>query len=110
MLLSIEFLSDDKFLQNYTTDWNDGGTRYTKPEWTSANKYPVSHTMNDSVKIRVKIKVSPSDACPETGKLRGKGPHGLVFEKAGFKVKPGIHNVILDHPQFMIQILSRNSF
>jgi hypothetical protein len=88
-IVSVEFLSDHKSLKNYDVDWKDGGSRYPKPEWTPANQYPISHTMDKPVEIEVTIAVEPSDACPETGTLRGEGPNGMVFEKTGVKFSPG---------------------
>lgn len=94
-IVSIEFLSDHKLLKNYTSDWNDGGSRFPKPEWTPANQYPVSHTMDKPVEIKLTIEVLPSDACSETGTLRGIGPGGLKFEKSGYTFRPGTQTLSL---------------
>jgi len=76
-------------LKDYDTDWDDGGTHFPKPEWTPAKQHPISHTMDQPVKIKVIVEVMPTDACPETGTLRGEGPAGLIFEKSGVSFKPG---------------------
>jgi len=88
-IVSVKFLSDHAMLKNYTTDWKDGGSAFPKPEWTAANQYPVSHTMDKQVEIEVEIDVAPPDACPKTGTLHGEGPGGMVFEKSGVSFAPG---------------------
>ncbi len=88
-ILSVEFASDHNLLKNYAADWDDGGARFPKPEWTPANQHPISHTMDKPVELKVKIEVSPPNACPETGTLRGEGPGGMVFEKSGYTFRPG---------------------
>jgi hypothetical protein len=88
-LLSVEFVSDHKLLKDYNADWEDGGARFPKPEWTPGAQHPISHTMDKEVEVKVTIEVEPSDACPETGTLRGEAPGGLVFEKTGVSFKPG---------------------
>jgi len=95
-LISIEFQSDHKLLKKYDADWNDGGARYPKPEWTTSAQHPVSHSMKKKIKLRVKVKVSPAGTCPETGDLEGTGPGGLVFKKAGVKFSSGEQTVELE--------------
>jgi hypothetical protein len=94
-IVSIEFVSDHKLLKDYTTNWDDGGARFPKPEWTAANQYPVSHTMDKNVKIKLTIEVSPPDACPETVAIHGEGPGKLIFEKKGYTFKPGKDTISL---------------
>ena len=87
---SVTFKSDHGLLKDRTADWNDGGSAYSKPEWTASNQHPITHTMDKEVKIEVKIKVEPAGAASETGTLRGEGPGGLVFEKKNMNFAPGI--------------------
>jgi hypothetical protein len=87
--VSLTFHSDHNLLKDYTTDWKDGGSRFAKPEWTPANQYPITHSLDEPVTVDLELEVSPPDACPETGTLRGEGPEGLVFEKSGLVFKPG---------------------
>jgi hypothetical protein len=94
-IVSIEFVSDHALLKDYTTDWADGGARFPKPEWTAANQYPVSHTMDKNVEIKLTIEVAPPDACPETGTIHGEGPGSLIFEKKGYTFKPGKDTISL---------------
>jgi hypothetical protein len=94
-LVSVEFLSDHKLLKDHDADWDDGGSRFAKPEWTQARQHPISHTMDKEVEIKVTIEVEPSDACPETGTLKGEGPGGMVFEKKGVNFKPGKQEIQL---------------
>jgi hypothetical protein len=94
-IVSVEFVSDDKLLKDYTADWGDGGARFPKPEWTPANQYPVSHTMDKTVEIKLTIEVSPANACPETGAIHGDGPGGMVFEKKGYTFKSGRDTIVL---------------
>lgn len=88
-IISLTFKSDHKLLKDYTADWKDGGSRFPKPEWTTAHQHPVSHTMDKVVTVVVEIEVTPPDACPETGTLQGLGPNGMVFEKTGVSFAPG---------------------
>jgi hypothetical protein len=46
--------------------------------------------MDVPVKVELKIEVSPSDACTETGDIRGEGPDGMLFEAKGVSFKPGM--------------------
>lgn len=94
-IISLEFLSDHKLLKDYFKNWDDGGTRYAKPEWTSAHQYPVSHNMDKEVEVKIELEVLPSDACPETGDLKGEGPNGLLFEQKGFVFSAGKHTLSL---------------
>ena len=94
-IVALEFESDHKLLKNYKADWSDGGARYPKPEWTPANQYPLSHNMDTTVAIKVTIDVLPADACPATGTLKGEGPGGLIFEKAGYSFTPGQHTIAM---------------
>jgi hypothetical protein len=98
-LVSVSFKSDHDLLKNYDSDWRDGGTRFPKPEWTSAAQHPVSHTMDEPVTLEVEFEVTPPDACPETGTLRGEGPGGLIFEKTGVSFAPGKKKVELKSVQ-----------
>jgi len=94
-LLSVEFLSDHKLLLDYTADWESGGARFPKPEWTPAAQHPVSHSMDQQVEVKVTFEVEPANACPETGTLRGEGPDGIIFEKSGYTFSAGRHEVSL---------------
>jgi hypothetical protein len=88
-IISVKFLTDHALLKDYTTNWDDGGSRFPKPEWTPAQQYPVSHTMDKEIQIEVEYAVLPANACEETGDIRGEGPGGIVFDKTGVKFKPG---------------------
>jgi hypothetical protein len=94
-LVSLTFKSDHNLLKDYTTDWNDGGLRFPKPEWTPGTQHPVSHNMDKQVSVEVEIEVAPANACPETGTLRGEGPDGMVFEKKGVAFNSGRFKVSL---------------
>jgi hypothetical protein len=93
-LISLTFLSDHALLKDYVSDWDDGGTKYPEPEWTPANSYPVSQTMDTLVKVKLKLRVGPSDAASERGTLRGEGPGGMVFERE-VDLSPGDQEVEL---------------
>lgn len=88
-IVSVEYLSDHKLLKDYDTDWADGGSRYPKPEWTDKVQHPVSHTMDQQVKLKVTLEVGPPGCAPETGSLKGVGPGGLTFELKNVTFKPG---------------------
>jgi hypothetical protein len=79
-IVSVTFTSDHGLLKDHTGSWSDGGSVYAEPEWTSAAQNPLSHTMDRKVKLVVKLRAEPAGES-ETGKLRGEGPDGLVFEK-----------------------------
>src|ERR1035441_3750298 len=95
-IVSVEFVSDDRLLKDYTTDWQDGGTTISKPGWTPAAQFPATHTMDKPVQVKVTIEVLTKNACPETGDLRGEGPNGIVFEKKGDSFAAGQHTVTLN--------------
>ncbi len=102
---SLEFLTDHKLLTDYIADWEDGpplrpgvatsGPLFPKPEWTTGAQHPVSHTMDALVSVKLKLRVEPSDAAPETGVLKGVGPDGLVFTVKGIEFRPGMPEVVL---------------
>jgi hypothetical protein len=94
-LVSVQFTSDHDLLKKYDADWKDGGSRYPKPEWTSATHHPVSHTMDQQVEIKIVVEVQPANACPETGKIRGEAPDGLVFEQASWTFSAGKQTIVL---------------
>lgn len=79
-IVSVEYLSDHQMLKDHDSDWEDGGSRYPKPEWTERVQHPVSHTMDKEVKLKLVLEVGPPGSCAETGTLKGVGPGGLVFE------------------------------
>lgn len=88
-IVSLAFNSDHNLLKDYPTDWKDGGSRFAKPEWTPGQQHPITHSLDERVTVELELEVSPPDACPETGTLRGEGPGGLVFEKSGLTFKGG---------------------
>lgn|ERR1039457_2856821 len=98
-IVSVEFVSDHNLLKNYNTDWKSGGVRFPKPEWTPAAQFPVSHSMDKQVEIKLTIEVLPANACPETGKIRGEAPDGLVFEEASHTFSPGKQTISLKSAQ-----------
>lgn len=95
-LVSLSFKSDHGLLKDHDSDWDDGGARFPKPEWTPADQHPVSHTMKRKVALQVTIEVEPADACPETGSLVGTGPDGLEFRKDGVTFSAGQHTIDLE--------------
>ena len=92
---SLEIKSDHGLLKDHDSNWNDGGARFAKPEWTPAKSNPVSHTMDLPVEVELTFEVTPPDACPETGDIVGTGPGKLRFEKTAFTFSAGKHSVVL---------------
>ena len=91
-IISVKFMSDHDVLINYDEGWRNWtkkSGRFPKPEWTATDQHPVSHSMDFPMTIELTIDVSPGDACPVEGILRGQGPVDLVFEKKPITFKPG---------------------
>jgi hypothetical protein len=88
-VFAVEFTSDHHVLKDHNENWDDGGNLYPKPDWNTRRQTAVSHTMDEEVALKLMLDVQPLDACPETGTIRGVGPDGLVFEKAGVAFKGG---------------------
>lgn len=109
-LISVKFLSDHALLKNYAADWKDGGSRFPKPEWTAATQSPVSHTMDQLVRLEVEIEVSPPDACVETATLHGQGPGGMIFEKTGVTFSPGRSKISLTSDKKLEKKIQEFSF
>lgn len=88
-VLEVRFASDHNKLKNHTADWKNAGSVFAEPEWKKgAQNHPISHTMDQEIKIEVKINVGPGAGEPQNAKLVGTGPDSLKFEKE-FHVTPG---------------------
>lgn len=117
-VVAVKFLSDHDLLKDYTADWKDGGTRFAKPEWTAAVRHPLSHSLDEKVKLEVTIEVLPKDACPETGDLKGVGPEGyspavskvMEFKKAGVRFQHGMSPVTLESDLNVIKTIQKLDF
>lgn len=92
---SVTFSSDHGLLTDNAKTWGNLGKKIPEPEWTAKAQHPISHTMNERVKLRVTLDVKPKGAVPQKGKLVGKGPNGLKF-KADVTFKAGEVTVTLD--------------
>src|SRR5260370_39822175 len=92
-ILKIEYTSDHKLLQDYTTDWRNGGKVFPKPDWTAARQNPISHSMDKFVEITLTIEVKPPNACPETGTIHGVGLDKILFEKKGHTFTGGVTTI-----------------
>jgi hypothetical protein len=95
-IVAVQFLSDHGVLKDYNAGWDGLGAPFPRTAWMPSTQHPVSHTMDMPVRIKVTIDVSPLNACPETGSLRGEGPGGLVFEKSPHTFQPGWQTITLD--------------
>lgn len=88
-VLEVRFASDHNKLKNHTADWKNAGAVFAEPEWKKgAHNHPISHTMDQEIKVEVKINVGPGAGEPQNAKLVGTGPGSLQFEKE-FHVTPG---------------------
>ena len=110
-IIQLTFKSDHALLKNWSTDWEDNGTQYTKPDWTPSRANPVSHTMNQEVRIELTLEMGPADADTGlgTGELVGKGPHNLEFRKS-LSLKPGTVTVQLTSSRKLPKILEALKF
>ena len=86
---SLALLPDHALLKDYDVDWDDGGERYSKPEWTAAASHPVTHSMGEHVTVAIELWVEPQDCTPEVATLRGTGPDGLTFKKERVQLTGG---------------------
>jgi hypothetical protein len=94
-IVSVSFRSDQDLLTDYDTDWGNGGNRYPKPEWPylSQDPPPVTHTMNQTVTLRLQIQVEPDDATATQATLVGTAP-GMTFTRNG-ALAGGLHTIDL---------------
>ena len=86
---SVTFRSDHALLTDHEVDWEDGGVRFPKPEWSLTARHPVTHSMGEHITIEIELLVEPPDAAPEVGSLIGTGPRGLSFKKNGIRFAGG---------------------
>jgi hypothetical protein len=92
---SVTFDSDHGLLTDNAKTWANTGKALPEPEWTAKEQHPISHTMNERVKLTVTLKIKPEGAVPQEGTLVAKGPNGLEFE-ADVTFKAGEVKVTLD--------------
>jgi hypothetical protein len=77
-LESLEFESDHGLLKDCAGQfgWKNAGKPCPDPEWTPKVQVPVSHTMDQSVKLRLRL---AEDAAAAAQAIRGAGPLGMAF-------------------------------
>lgn len=109
-IVSVEFRSDHQLLKDHDKNWEDGGTRFKKPDWTPARSNPVSHTMDLPVELVLTFEVSPADACPEVGDIVGTGPGKLRFEKSGVSFTPGKQSLTLTSTEKLDKVIQALAF
>jgi hypothetical protein len=109
-IVSISFRSDHALLTDYNTDWEDGGNRYQKPEWPylSQDPPPVTHTMDQTVTLRLQIQVEPDNATATQGTLVGTAT-GMTFTRNG-ALAGGLHSIDLTSNNRLAKRIRRQNF
>lgn len=87
--VALEFLSDHDLLKDEETEWTDTGTRFTPPDWTPSTSNPVSHSMGETILVRVSVDVDGTGG-PETGRLVGKLEGKVIFRSPEVLFRPGL--------------------
>lgn len=88
-LVGVTFTSDHAVLKDHDSNWDDGGARYPKPEWTPSDIYPISHTHDKSLSITLDLEIEPPDAKPETVTIRGDQDSGEQWFEKEVELRPG---------------------
>jgi hypothetical protein len=78
---SVTFLSDHGVLTDNDANWGGGGARFPEPEWTAAAQHPITHTMGEKLRVKVKLVGEPANAAPTKMTLVGRGPNGIDFRQ-----------------------------
>lgn len=73
-LKSIQFTSDHGLLVDNTANWQDSGSLYGEPEWTTSHSYPISQTKGTGVQATLTMDVSPSYYPGFSCTIKGTGP------------------------------------
>jgi|GEM_PF-5252531 len=102
VIRSIAFASDHQKLTDHTSDWETGGRRYAKPEWSFYKRdetaKPVSHTMAEPIELELTVAYNTWDEAPPkpvkiVGTARLKVDHlktkTLEFKSDSVVLKPG---------------------
>lgn len=88
-LNSLQFESDHGLLTD--CGLNGGWTRSqdpcTEPEWTPNSKSPVSHSMDEKVRLSLVVRGATGSAAPVAFTLQGVGPATLLFEKQNVPIQ-----------------------
>lgn len=68
VIRSIEFVSDHQKLTDHTDNWDPGGSRYSKPEWSYYKRdevaKPVSHSMAEPIELELTVDYNTWDQSP----------------------------------------------
>jgi hypothetical protein len=88
-VVRLTFKTDHHLMTDNNTDWQNTGSLFPKPEWTSGNtSSPISHTKNQKVLVEVDFEVSPPKATTTDADVTGTAAFGsLIFTavKQGLK-------------------------
>ncbi len=92
---ALEYVNDHGVLTDYQKDFNSGGKKFSKPQWTSSHSYPVSFSMDTYIEVYLTIEVKPANACPEVGDIKGSTAAGAMFELKGWTFRPGLNKIYM---------------
>lgn len=86
-IVELTFLSDHGVIRNNTSDWENTGNLYEKPDWTPEKSNPVSHSRKKKGKIRVVIEAEGE--APDNGEIKAKVGDTLYFQSGTVNFKIG---------------------
>lgn len=105
-MASLAFTTSYDLLLDNNTTWYDSGSRYPKPEWTPTRSCPITHAKGESVKVKVDLEVSPTDAKAATGQLQGKGPAAYLTFEVPVKLEKGQGTATLEAKDSLPDVVS----
>jgi hypothetical protein len=81
LLVRLKCVSDHGVLKGCEgkTKWRNTGKPCPEPEWSAGAEIPVSHTMDQNVRVVLTLTV-PAGGIPQTGSIHGKGPGRMTFK------------------------------
>ena len=106
-IVELTFLSDHGVIRNNTTDWENTGELYEKPDWTPAKSNPVSHSMKKNGKIQVVIEAEGE--APDNGEIKAKVGNVLFFQSGTVNFKIGKNTLVLTSVKNLSEALGQGN-
>jgi hypothetical protein len=95
---ALEYVNDHGLLTDYQKDFQSGGQKFSKPQWTSSpnsHSYPASYSIDKYIEVYLTVEVKPANACPEVGTIKGNTKQGVLFEVKDWTFRPGVNRIFM---------------
>ena len=104
-ITSIQFISDHKLMLDNESDYKATGKTYPPVQWTPSNRYPISHSTDQSIVADVTFNIGPVGADTETVNIVCIVDGNEWFRKDGVTLSPGTVKLRFTAPKFTAPFL-----